>query len=52
MKNSFLNLAVPIMQISEPGKIKRKKINSFIEFSLWERWDFTLDKNSVLSELF
>ena len=38
-RNIFLNLAVPIMQASEPGEIAKTKLAEGIEVTLWDRWD-------------
>lgn len=46
-RNGFINLAVPIIQISEPGPALKHKIGS-AEFSIWEDWSF---KASSLRDL-
>ncbi|EGR33396.1 ubiquitin-like modifier activating enzyme 6, putative, partial [Ichthyophthirius multifiliis] len=51
MRNSFLNLAVPIISVSEPGQAKKKKINSLLEIDLWERWNFQVTDQMTLSQL-
>ena len=38
-RNVFLNLAVPIMQASEPGDVLKTKLAEGIEVSLWDRWE-------------
>lgn len=38
-RNAFLNLAVPIMQASEPGDVQKTKLTDKIETSLWDRWE-------------
>ena len=38
-RNIFLNLAVPIMQASEPGDVQKTKLTETISTSLWDRWD-------------
>jgi hypothetical protein len=38
-RNAFLNLAVPIMQASEPGDVMKTKVTDVIETSLWDRWE-------------
>lgn len=38
-RNAFLNLAVPIMQASEPGDVLKTKVTDTIETSLWDRWE-------------
>lgn len=38
-RNVFLNLAVPIMQASEPGDVAKTKLTEKVETSLWDRWE-------------
>jgi ubiquitin-activating enzyme E1 len=38
-RNAFLNLAVPIMQASEPGDVQKVKLTDKIETTLWDRWE-------------
>jgi hypothetical protein len=38
-RNVFLNLAVPIMQASEPGDVAKTKLTEDIQVTLWDRWD-------------
>ena len=38
-RNVFLNLAVPIMQASEPGNLEKIKLTDKIETTLWDRWE-------------
>ena len=38
-RNIFLNLAVPIMQASEPGTVEKVKLTDKIETTLWDRWE-------------
>lgn len=38
-RNVFLNLAVPIMQASEPGDVAKTKLSEGVEVTLWDRWD-------------
>jgi hypothetical protein len=39
-RNVFLNLAVPIMQASEPGDVsKTKLVEGLTEVTLWDRWE-------------
>jgi len=39
LRNIFLNLAVPIMQASEPGDVLKVKLTDKIETTLWDRWE-------------
>lgn len=38
-RNIFLNLAVPMMQASEPGACMKEKLLEGLEVSLWDRWE-------------
>lgn len=38
-RNAFLNLAVPIMQASEPGDVQKVKLTEKMEATLWDRWE-------------
>jgi hypothetical protein len=50
-RNIFLNLAVPIMQASEPGDALKTKLTEEIEVSLWDRWEVKKGKNLKLKEV-
>jgi len=50
-RNVFLNLAVPIMQASEPGDVIKTKLTEDIEVSLWDRWEVKEGKNVKLIEV-
>lgn len=49
-RNSFLNLAVPIMQASEPGDVLKIKLTENIETTLWDRWELP-DKKLTLQQI-
>jgi hypothetical protein len=38
-RNSFLNLAVPSLMMSEPGEPVKTKIKEGLEVTLWDRWE-------------
>lgn len=48
VRSTFVNLAVPIVQISEPGPAQTTPIGN-TKISVWDRWEI---KASTLSELF
>jgi hypothetical protein len=50
-RNVFLNLAVPIMQASEPGDVIKTKLTEDIEVSLWDRWEVKEGKHVKLNEV-
>lgn len=49
-RNAFLNLAVPIMQATEPGDVIKTKLTEKLETSLWDRWDIEA-KDATLQEV-
>jgi hypothetical protein len=38
-RNAFINIAIPIVQISEPGPALKHKLGNS-EFTVWEDWSF------------
>lgn len=52
MKNSYLNLAIPSIQMSEPGEVKKKKINDKLSVSIWDRWEVPCTDKSTFGEVF
>ena len=47
-KQSFLNLSVPIICISEPGPARKIKLGSTgLEVTLWDRWEFKAPERDV-----
>lgn len=38
-RNVFLNLAVPIMQASEPGDVEKVQLTEDLVTTLWDRWE-------------
>lgn len=42
MKNAFLNLAVPILQLGEPGAAPKVQLHKDLVVTLWDRWDVKL----------
>jgi hypothetical protein len=50
MRNTFINLAVPMIQAGEPGEVEKIKIHENLTTNIWERWEigpFDLDKVTV-----
>ena len=43
-RNSFLNLAIPLLQSSEPGSCNKIKIREGLTTTVWDRWEITLPK--------
>lgn len=50
-RNVFLNLAVPIMQASEPGDVLKTKLAEDIEVTLWDRWEVNKGKDVKLIDV-
>lgn len=53
-RNVFLNLAIPIMQASEPGDVAKAKLTEDISVTLWDRWDVnkgTSNKDVTLKQI-
>ena len=46
-RNSFLNLAIPLLQSSEPGACSRNKIGENLYATLWDIWEVKLNKNDL-----
>jgi hypothetical protein len=44
-RNSFLNLAIPLLQSSEPGACIKNTIREGLTTTLWDRWEISLSKN-------
>lgn len=48
MKNTFMNLAVPIIQAGEPGEVEKIKIHENLTTNIWERWSVDqIDLNQI-----
>ena len=41
-RNSFLNLAIPLLQSSEPGACVKNTLREGLSTTLWDRWEITL----------
>ena len=46
MRNAFINLAVPYMQLGQPGPVEKIKVHQKLETTLWERWSIGPISNS------
>jgi len=51
MRNVFLNLAVPMMQATEPADILKTKLMEGLEVTLWDRWEVKNAKAMTLEGL-
>ena len=52
MKNAFMSLAVPILQLSEPGAPIKTKLTDKLEVTVWDRWEINISRNETLKHLF
>lgn len=50
-RNYYLNLALPLVQASEPGAVLKTKLHEDLEVDLWSRWDI-YKKDITLGQLF
>ena len=44
-RNTFLNLAIPYMQNSEPGEVRQNKIIDNLYSNIWDIWEVNINKN-------
>ena len=44
-RNSFLNLAIPLLQSSEPGACAKNTIREGLTTTLWDRWEIKLPQD-------
>eukprot|EP00106_Octopus_bimaculoides_P021056 XP_014788498.1 PREDICTED: ubiquitin-like modifier-activating enzyme 6 [Octopus bimaculoides] len=47
-RNCFLNLALPMMLLSEPGAAETLKINDELSLTVWDRWEIEGNKDFTL----
>ncbi len=52
MRNAYLNLAVPSLQMSEPGEVAKKKLTDKLTVNLWDRWVVPLGEKSTFADLY
>lgn len=52
MRNSFINLAVPIIQLSEPGEVSKIKLHDDLTITVWDRWDVPCPRSITIERLF
>lgn len=46
-RNTFLNLAVPSLMMSEPGPAAKTTLKAGLEVTLWDRWEYNDAPKSV-----
>ena len=52
MKNAFLNLAVPILQLTEPADAPKVKLNDKLAVTIWDRWEIKKAGSLKLKDIF
>lgn len=51
-RNAFLNMAVPLLTLSEPGPVIKSKIREGLEVTVWDQWDYKIDDKTTLFDMF
>lgn len=51
MRNAFINLAVPILTLGEPGPVEKIQVHENLATNLWERWTVSCRKEATLGEI-
>ncbi|XP_071116037.1 ubiquitin-like modifier-activating enzyme 6 [Haliotis cracherodii] len=49
-KNCFLNLALPVILLSEPGPVERTVIREGVSFTMWDKWEVWGNKDFTLQQ--
>lgn len=52
MRNAFLNLAVPVIQLSEPGEVEKVKLTPELSVTIWDRWEVKCTETDTIKDLF
>ena len=50
-RNSFLNLAVPSLMMSEPGEPVKNKIKEGLTVDEWDRWEIKISESTTLGSI-
>ncbi|XP_076443646.1 ubiquitin-like modifier-activating enzyme 6 [Babylonia areolata] len=50
LKNAFLNLALPLLLLSEPGACVRKVLKEGLSVSVWDKWTIRGSKDFTLQQ--
>ena len=48
LRNAYLNLSVPTLQLSEPFAPQVKKVTDSLSVTVWDRWEFTFSSSDTL----
>lgn len=49
-KNCFLNLALPVLLLSEPGPVEKTVIKEGLTITMWDKWEVKGNKNFLLHQ--
>lgn len=52
MRNAYLNLAVPSLQMSEPGELQKKVLKEGLSVTLWDRWELNCTEEVTFGEIY
>lgn len=52
MKNGFVNLAIPYIQLTEPGEAPKIKLNAEVSVTAWDKWEIKEGKQLSLKQIF
>jgi hypothetical protein len=51
LRNAYLNLSVPTLQLSEPFAPQVNKVTASLSVTVWDRWEFTFSSSDTLGSL-
>jgi hypothetical protein len=52
MRNAYLNLAVPSLQMSEPGELQKKVLKEGLSVTLWDKWELQCSEDITFGEVY
>lgn len=52
MRNAYLNLAVPSLQMSEPGELQKKVLKEGLSVTLWDKWELQCSEDVTFGEVY
>ncbi|CAC5382570.1 UBE1L2 [Mytilus coruscus] len=51
-KNCFLNLALPVLLLSEPGPVEKTVLKEGLTVTMWDKWEVKGNKTFVLQQFY
>jgi len=51
-RNAFINLALPMFVLSEPGDVPKTTLSSGVTYTSWDRWEINGNINMTLNQFF